>query len=99
MREIIERGLKSGQFRRLLPRHHIYLFAPKGGGERFARLFVETWRRLPLYARRRILKHWKNDRRADTVLRPQIELLSGWAGREKGPGLGGTKGAAGGNGH
>jgi hypothetical protein len=45
----------------LLPRHDIYLFAPNCGGEQFSSLFGETWKRLPLFARRRILRHWRID--------------------------------------
>jgi hypothetical protein len=44
----------------LLPRHKIYL---KSFGftdeKRFARLFRDGWARVPLYARRSILKYWR----------------------------------------
>jgi hypothetical protein len=96
MREIIERGLKAGHLQRLLHRHHVYLFAPSGYGERFAWLFVETWRRLPYVARRRVLRHWKTDLGAVTQLSPQIDLLPDWSGRGDEPGLGGAKAAVGG---
>jgi hypothetical protein len=99
MREMIKRGLKAERLRQLLPRHHVYLFALEPGGERFARLFVESWKRLPYYARRLVLRHWKRDTPADMTLKPQIELLSGWSGRAGGRGLSGAKAAAGGLGY
>ena len=43
----------------LLPRHGIRLLVVHGDGERFARRFRETWKRLPLAVRRRLLKHWR----------------------------------------
>ena len=60
--EEIKQGVKRGAYFPLLPRHNVYLFAPlpETGGERFARLFIETWKRIPLGPRRRILKHWKS---------------------------------------
>jgi hypothetical protein len=47
----------------ILPRHGVYLFCVAGDGRRFARLFGQTWRKLPLWARRRLLKHWRAARR------------------------------------
>jgi hypothetical protein len=58
----------------LLPRHGIWLTVPPAAaktladllagarrpGELFASAWRETWQRIPLSARRRILKHWKN---------------------------------------
>jgi hypothetical protein len=95
MREMFKRGLKAGYYWRLLPRHDVYLFAPGPGGERFARLFVESWKRLPYYARRLIHQHWKRDSPIGMTYKPQIELVHGWSGRGGGRGLRGTKAAAG----
>jgi hypothetical protein len=83
----------------LLPRHGIYLFAPHGGGERFAQLFVETWRRLPLRVRRRVLKHWSTDPFPYQLFKPSIELLAGWSSRDRGRGLRGTWGCSSHHGH
>jgi hypothetical protein len=62
----------------ILPSHHVYVWAVDGDGHRFCRLFQETWRRIDLRARRRILRHWRED---DSVAwqiwqSPSIVLLS-----------------------
>jgi len=60
----------------------VYLFCVAGDGRRFARLFRQTWQKLPLSARRRLLKHWREARRlryGDAPLTapwPSIELLA-----------------------
>ncbi len=76
----------------LLPRHGIRLFAPHGEGERFARLFANTWSQIPLGPRRSILRHW---RQPCPILAgeslPRIELLNAWSGRQRGRGLRGDK--------
>jgi hypothetical protein len=79
----------------LLSRHGIYLYAPNGGGERFSKLFVETWKRLPLWARRRMLRHWNSYNCSYLGYSPLIQLLSGWSNQRidrGGGGLRGTKG-------
>ena len=43
----------------LLPRHGVSLFVDDGNGERFARLFTDTWKRIPMAVRRSILRHWR----------------------------------------
>ncbi len=48
------------QYIPILPRTGLWLFPTDGDGERFARIFAQTWRRLPLRARRRILKYWRD---------------------------------------
>lgn len=48
----------------ILPRSGLYL--PQFGyadDRRFARIFRETWLSLPLWARRRMLRHWREDSR------------------------------------
>ena len=48
----------------LLPRHRVYLFAnhqSEAAAKRFAHLFVETWKQIPLGPRRAILRHWRDD--------------------------------------
>jgi hypothetical protein len=57
--EVLEPGLKNGTYYRLLPRHEIYLSAFHGEAKRFLGLFRLTWRRIPVQARRCILKYWK----------------------------------------
>jgi hypothetical protein len=46
----------------LLPRHRSVLVydGKHADGERFGRLFRQTWARLPLKIRRRLLKHWRS---------------------------------------
>lgn len=84
---------------RVVPRQPVYLSAPREGGERFARLFTETWRRLPLGVRRRILGYWRTDLYAFPPSTPSIELLADWPHRQAGPDLLGTLGACSGCGH
>jgi hypothetical protein len=52
--------LERGRELLLLPRHKVrLLYTVPADGQRFARLFREVWKRMPLGARRAILKHWK----------------------------------------
>ena len=67
----------------LLPRHQVWL---QGHGycdeERLARVFRQTWRRLPLRACRAILKLWREQRRPEgprAQPAPLIEALPNWA--------------------
>ena len=50
-REFLKAAVKDGTLLPLLPRHHIYLTVHGGDGPRFARLFQETWKRVPCGAR------------------------------------------------
>ena len=89
-RAAIKRGLAEGQAFRLLPRRDVYLFAPTfagSDGARFAGLFRDTWRRLPLWVRRSILKHWRTDPFPLPLFKPEIELVPDWEGRVAGRGL------------
>ncbi len=65
----------------LLPRHKVELFAPQGNGPKFAANFIATWKRMPLWARRRILSHWRSDHELNFTRKPVIELLSDWSSR------------------
>lgn len=78
---------KNGYYR--LGRQPLWLFAPHGDGERFARLWDETWRRLPLAVRRAIRRHWRSPKAIGygVIQSPLIELLDDWVVREEG-GLG-----------
>ena len=71
--------IKQPGFYPLLPRHRVYLFAPvpstEDEGKRFARLFIETWKRIPLGPRRAILRHWRNRERIPLAHSPLIQLL------------------------
>jgi hypothetical protein len=59
----------------LLPRHRVYLEVSAGDGPRFAKLFRTTWKRLPLWSRRLLLKYWTWGVPCFGVLfRPRIEL-------------------------
>ena len=91
LRRSIREGLKDGFFHRLSRWHHVYVFTPPrvDGGSRFASLFRETWNRMPLYARRRILKHWRTAPFEKHLINlpPNIALLDGWSGQVRGRGL------------
>ena len=53
----------------ILPRSGLYL--PQygyGDDRRFARVFRDTWLALPLWARRRMLRHWREDQRRTSGL-------------------------------
>lgn len=67
----------------LLPRHGVQLFAPCGDGQLFANRFKMTWKRIPLWARRRILTHWKSDHRCNFVGVPTVELMNYWSGKDQ----------------
>jgi hypothetical protein len=90
-RTSIKPGLSEGWYFRLHPRKPIFLFSPDRDGSRFARLFRETWQRLPLWSRRSILKYWREGSPPDFTLKPNIELLDDWSVRERGKGLRGEK--------
>jgi hypothetical protein len=46
----------------ILPRSGLYLEAyGHGDDERFARLFAETWKQIPLWASRAMLRHWRSN--------------------------------------
>lgn len=72
----------------IIPRSGLYLCGHGHGDDRrFARLFRETWVSLPLTARRRMLKHWREDERrgmrgfwcmGPTQAYPTIQLLFSW---------------------
>jgi hypothetical protein len=85
----IKELLKKGRLLPILPRHGVHLIPLAGDGRRFASLFRTTWRRMPLWARRRILGHWRSPRFPFSTLvplSPQIELVGGWSGRVR-PGV------------
>lgn len=95
----IKPGIARGVYYRLHPKKPIFLFAPNGGGGRFARLFRETWLRIPLGSQRTIFKYWRIDRDADPSVNPSIELLAHWSDRHRGRGLAGDKAAVSRQGH
>jgi hypothetical protein len=59
-RELVKASIKKGKCLPLLPRHQIYLWVHEGDGQRFAAMFRQTWGRVPLWARRRMLQYWKH---------------------------------------
>jgi Zn-dependent protease with chaperone function len=64
----------------LLPRHKIYLPAfGYGDDEKFARVFRDTWPRLPLHVRRVLLKHWRETKLHPDLRAPAIEVLPDWS--------------------
>lgn len=82
------RAMMWGHFRRsggggvvpLLPAHKIMLLASHGGGERFAGLFRSVWAKMPLWGRRKILGHWRDERQAAGLFiigAPAVSLLDG----------------------
>ena len=65
-----------------------YLYLPVlgyGDDVRFCEIFQRTWRRIPLWARRRLVGHWRDDCRNGTVshMSPRIELLGDWVERDR----------------
>ena len=72
---MLETYMKQGSCLRLLPRHEILLWVHPGGGRRFAAVFRQAWRRLPLWARRRLLVYWKgSSHKLGVVLSPEVHL-------------------------
>jgi hypothetical protein len=59
IRRLNRNGADGPRYIPILPRHGTYLFCLAGDGERFAKLFRQTWRKLPLSDRRKILKYWR----------------------------------------
>jgi hypothetical protein len=49
-------------FMPILRRSKLFLFHLSGDGPRFAAAFADAWRQLPLGARRRLLKFWRETR-------------------------------------
>lgn len=70
------------------PRAGIFLKTElPGTGQRFASIFRSTWNALPLWARRRILRHWREpSEQGVDVLNLTIELISDVP-DEDGPGI------------
>jgi hypothetical protein len=61
----------------IVPRAGLRLWAFDGDGARTARLFAETWRGLPLWVRRRLLKHWRAERlRGERITYPRVFLTA-----------------------
>jgi hypothetical protein len=58
-REMLDRGVRKGSMLRLLRGHDVYLTFYENDGLRFAAQFRATWKRIPLRARRKMLKFWK----------------------------------------
>jgi hypothetical protein len=87
---ILQPALRTGYAHPILKRQRVHLWACQGNGPRFASLFRDTWKRLPLWARRRILGHWRSgsDGRGNrfSLWGPTIELLDGWSCRDEGSG-------------
>lgn len=66
----------------IVARNDVYLFWLAGDGRRFARLFQQVWRRLPLGVRRELLRHWRTSRPYPRNSQngphwPHIELVAG----------------------
>lgn len=62
----------------ILPRHDVAVFCLAGNGHRFAELFRQTWKQMPLSPRRMLLKMWRQRRPTGCDLPwPPIEMLAG----------------------
>ncbi len=57
-----------------------------GDDVRFAEIFRDTWRRIPLWGRRGLVGYWRKDGRNSLVayMSPRIELLREWIERDDG---------------
>jgi hypothetical protein len=75
-KEILRPAIKSGGVIPLRPRHAIYLTVVSGNGPRFADAFHATWKRLPLWVRRRLLRYWRNHPRYGAWPSPFISIQS-----------------------
>jgi hypothetical protein len=78
--------LETGDYYPLLPRHRVFLYAPHGGGELFAKRFAEVWTRIPLKDRRNFLRHWRQ-RPDDPVTGSYIVavmLVNAWGAKDPG---------------
>lgn len=64
----------------LLPRHRVGLLCFAGDAGRFATLFRSTWKQLPLYARRAMLRYWRGQPPPTMLLSPTIELTEAFTG-------------------
>jgi hypothetical protein len=84
VRHFIKPALRAGYAFPIMPRRGVYLWAFDGDGSRLASLFLSTWKRLPLWARRPLLAFWRRGHPVygDYKPSPQVELLQGWPGRE-----------------
>jgi len=73
----LRKAMRNDAFHRLPPGRKFSVFAPGGGGAKFASIWGKTWSRLPLWMRRKILRHWReNDpERSAVIMSPVIELL------------------------
>ena len=64
----------------IIARSNLY-FHPWGWGDetKFIRNFSETWRKLPLWARRRMLRHWRTDemKMIGCTIHPKADLREG----------------------
>src|SRR5262249_23142260 len=85
LRRIIVPLVKRGTAIWLMKRHGIALTGPFSSRNRFASLFLRTWRQVALWARRRILSHWRKveDGLSDVAF-PDIELAKDWPERQGG---------------
>jgi hypothetical protein len=73
--DMIKAQVKSGHIVPIQPRNRVYLTVFGGGdGPRFARLFRETWVRLPLSVRRKLLAHWRKGGTLGFIVSPDVEL-------------------------
>jgi hypothetical protein len=85
---MVKPALTDGSARWLLRRHKIVLVAPlpmaRPQGERFARIFRESWGRIPGGPRRSVLKHWRADPSPLPAIKPEIALVPDWPGRQQG---------------
>jgi hypothetical protein len=76
LRQLVRIYIREGRYVPLLPGHSIYLEVTAGNGRRFARVFQETWRRIPLGDRRCLLRYWKAEGPScGIILSPQVELV------------------------
>jgi hypothetical protein len=73
---MVEFYTRQGSCLPLLPRHAVHIWVLPGEGRRFVAVFRQAWRRLPLWARRRLLAHWKGSgHKLGVVLSPEVHLI------------------------
>jgi hypothetical protein len=74
VRDALKADLEAGRVVRLLPGHDVFLWVFAGDGDRFAWAFRETWKRLPLWVRRALLRYWAGPDPERPIVSPRIEL-------------------------
>src|SRR4051794_37744716 len=72
LKKLVREGIREKLILRLHPTAPVFLKCPRRDGERFSRIFRGVWRRIPLGARRSVLRHWRNPANHYLLFSPSI---------------------------